>query len=120
LKLLITDGKMDKRKHLKELYEKFYKSPTPRSTGGNAELSKLFGQFVEWKTFVMGLVNFFVYHNKLKTRDIYAHAGMGKALDGIVPKTPEEAAALNEFREYNKKLTEMLTLLKEIIAEERL
>jgi hypothetical protein len=120
LKPLITDRKMDKRKHLKELYEKFYKSPVPRSTGGNAELSKLFGQFVEWKTFVMGLVNSFVYHNKIKTKDIYPHEGIGKVLASIVPQSKEEEAALNDFKEYNKKLNEMLSLLKEIIAEERL
>ena len=111
---------MDKRKHLKELYEKFYKTPTPRSTGGNAELGKLFGQFVEWKTFVAGLVNMFVYHNKLKTKDIYTHEGMGKRLSAIVPNSAEETAALNEFLEYNKKLDEMMSLLKEIIAEEKL
>lgn len=111
---------MDKRKKLKGLYERFYKLPLPRSTGGNEELSKLFGQFVDWKTFVAGLVNSFVYHNKLKTKDIYAHEGIGKVLDGIVPKSKEEEAALSDFKEYNKKLNEMLSLLKEIITEERL
>lgn len=93
--------------------------PFPHNTAGNEELEKICCDFVEWDAFVAGLADSFVYHNTVQKKYTYMHEGMAKETDPIIPKQGG-GEAVNYFKKYNKRLDDMMALLKEIMEEEGL